>query len=195
MIRRWINDKRIRRAAFVAGHLAVFAFFFVLVGMPICDFFAGRESGIAEQRTLLARLEAIAGQYANVQDMARRPDAQLQRGEFLIGPNEGVINADLQTRLKGLTEAAGARLRSAQNLPTKANDQIKYSGSRIDISGSLQSIQRAIFAIESATPYLFITGAVIKQGLPTNRPGVVEEPVIQAQLDIVGPMQIEGRDQ
>jgi general secretion pathway protein M len=171
--------------------MAIFGF----VVIPICDFFADRNSRIAEQRVLLARLEAIAAQDANVQSMARRPDAQLQRGEFLIGPNEGVINADLQTRLKALTQAGGARLRSAQSLPAKANDQIRYSGSRIDIYGSLQSIQKTIYAIESATPYLFVTGAVIKLSLPSNRPGVVEEPVIQAQLDIVGPMHIEGRDQ
>jgi general secretion pathway protein M len=106
----------------------------------------------------------------------------------------GVINADLQTRLKGLAEGAGARLRSAQTLPTKSNEQIKYSGSRIDISGSLQSIQRAIYAIETATPYLFITGAVIKTASAPSRPGLVEEPVIQAQLDIVGPIEIGGRD-
>jgi hypothetical protein len=168
---------------------------FSLVALPIFDLFADRDSKIAERRMILARLEAVAGQDANVRSMALRPDAQLQAGEFLTGPSEGVINADLQTRLKGFAEAAGARLRSGQSMPVKASEQVRYTGSRIDMAGSLQSIQKAIHAIESAKPYLFVTGAVLKPALPTNRPGIVEEPTLQAQLDIIGPMLIEGHDQ
>jgi general secretion pathway protein M len=110
----------------------------------------------------------------------------MRGGEFLAGPNENVISADLQTRLKAIAVSAGARSRAVQALPLKTNNQIRYSGSRIEIFGSLQSIHRAIYAIESAKPYLFITGAVIKVMPPASRQGVPEEPIIQAQLDIFG---------
>jgi hypothetical protein len=81
-----------------------------------------------------------------------------------------------------------------QSLPPKTSGQIRYSGSRIEIYGSLQSIHRAVYAVEDAKPYLFIAGAVIKLLPSSGRLGVPEEPVIQAQLDIFGAMQINGRD-
>ncbi len=118
---------------------------------------------------------------------------QTRRGEFLSGPNENVINADLQTRLKTVAEAADARLRAVQSLPPRTRDLTKYSGSRVEIYGSLQSIQRTVFAVESAKPYLLIVGASIKALPSSARPGVPEEPIIQAQLDVFGAIQTEAR--
>jgi general secretion pathway protein M len=179
------------RAFFVLGNLAIcVAIVFTLV-MPINAFFADRDNRIADQLKTFARLSAIAAQAANVQSIASDTSAQMRGGEFLAGPNESVISADLQTRLKGITEAAGARARAVQALPLKTSDQIRYSGSRIEIFGSLQSIHRAVYAIESAKPYLFITGATIKAPPSASRQ---DEPTIQAQLDIFGAIQINGRE-
>jgi general secretion pathway protein M len=139
-------------------------------------------------------LSAIAAQAANVASIASEASAQLRSGEFLTGPNENVISADLQTRLKALTDGAGARSRAVQALPLKIGEQNRFSGSRIEIFGSLQSIHRAIYAIESAKPYLFISGAVIKTAPAINRRGVPEEPVIQAQLDVFGAVQVNGKE-
>jgi general secretion pathway protein M len=187
-------DKRMRRAMFLAAHLTAIAALVGSVVLPICDVFADRDNRIAGQRALLVRLDAIAAQEANVKSMAQRMEAQVQHDEFLEGSSEGLVNANLQTRLKSLSESAGAKVRSAQSLPPRTMQQIKYSGSRIEIAGGIKSIQKAIYAIEGAKPYLFVTGAVMKSAPPTGRPGVPEEPVIQAQLDIFVPMQIEGRD-
>jgi general secretion pathway protein M len=190
----WRDSRPLRLAAFVAGNLALCVVIAVCAVMPTRAFFAEREDRIAEQRALLSRLTSIAAQESNVQSIARQAGAQAQRGEFLTGPNEGVVNADLQTRLKGMAEAAGAKLRSVQSLPAKTSEQIHYSGSRIEIYGPVQSIHRALYAIEGAKPYLFVTGASIKPAAQTGRSGVVEEPVIQAQLDIFGAVQIEARE-
>jgi general secretion pathway protein M len=191
----WRLDKRMRRVLFLAAHLAAFIIFVGFVVLPIHDFFADRDNRIAEQRVLLARLEAVAAQDASVKSMAQQAEAQVQQGEFLIGSSEGLVNANLQTRLKGFSESAGAKVRSAQSVPPKTIEQVKYSGSRIEIYGGIKSVQKAIFAIEGARPYLFISGAVMKTALPTGRPGISEEPLIQAQLDIFAPMQIEGGGQ
>jgi general secretion pathway protein M len=183
-----------RQVLFVLGNLAACAVVFGAILAPTYAFFADRDSRIADQQKVLARLSAITAQAANVQSIVSDTGAQMRSGEFLVGPNENVISADLQTRLKAMTETAGARSRAGQALPLRTIDQIKYSGSRIEIIGSLQSIQRAVYAIESAKPYLFITGAAIKMVPPVNRQGVQEEPVVQAQLDIFGAIQINGRE-
>jgi general secretion pathway protein M len=182
-----------RRALFVLGNLAVVAVVVVAFVTPVHSFFADRDGGIEGQLRILARLNAIAAQAANVQSIASETSAQMRGAEFLAGTNENVISADLQTRLKAIVETAGARSRAVQALPLKIADQIRYSGSRIEIVGPLQSIHRAVYAIESAKPYLFITGGTMKVMPSMNSQGISEEPVIQAQLDIFGAIQVEGR--
>jgi general secretion pathway protein M len=183
-----------RRALFVSGNMAIVAVVVVAFLLPARAFFADRDTLIADKLKMLARLNAIAAHAANVESIASETSAQLRSGEFLTGPNENVISADLQTRLKALTDGAGARSRAVQALPLKIVEQNRFSGSRIEIFGSLQSIHRAIYAIESAKPYLFISGAVIKTAPAINRRGVPEEPVIQAQLDVFGAVQVNGKE-
>jgi hypothetical protein len=100
--------------------------------------------------------------------------------------------ADLQTRLKSTIEQGGARLRSVRVLPGQTIDQVRYIGSRIEIYGSLPAIHRAIHAVEAAKPHLFIGGAVLKPAPPAGKPGVAEEPIIEAQLDVFGATRIEA---
>jgi len=179
-----------RRAIFLLVNVALALPLVVLVVLPLLGFFSERDGQIAERRAVLARLTAIASQEANVQAIASDTNAQIRGDEFLNGPNENVISADLQTRLKAMTEAAGARSRAVQALPVKTSELINYSGSRIEMFGTIQSVQRAVYAIETAKPYLFITGAVIKPLPAANRPGMSEEPNVQAQLDIAGAIQV-----
>jgi len=182
-----------RRAMFLLVNAVLVIPIVVFIVLPLRAVFSDRDDQIADRRAVLARLTAVASQEASVQAIASDTTAQLHGDEFLSGPNENVISADLQTRLKAITEAAGARSRAVQALPAKTLEQIKYSGSRIELFGTIQSVQRAIYAIETAKPYLFVTGAVIKPLQAMNRPGVVEEPTIQAQLDVAGAIQVGGK--
>lgn len=187
------KDRRLRRAVFVAAHLAALAMIFGFVILPIRDLFADRDARIAEQRLQLARLEAIASQEENVRAMARQVDAEVQKGEFLVGSSDGLIGAELQTRLKGFAEPAGAHVRSVQSLPAKEAGQIKYSGSRVEIYGNIKTLRKAIYEIERARPYLFIASATMKLALSAGRPNGAEEPAIQVQLDVFAPMQVKAR--
>lgn len=192
-MRRIFGDAQFRRRAlFVLGNVVICGAIVGFVVLPVYALFADRESRIEEQRKVLMRLAAIAAQGANVQSIVSDTKAQMQGGEFLVGPNENVVSADLQTKLKAMAEAGGAKLRAVQALPVKTIDQIRYSGSRIEILGSLQSIVKAVHAIESSKPYLFITGAALKSP-PPPRQGASEEPVVQAQLEIFGAMQVGGQ--
>ena len=124
-----------RRALFVFGNLALCAVIVGALVMPTYAFFADRDNRISDKRKVLARLSAIAAQAASVQSIASDTSAQMRGGEFLIGPNENVISADHQTRLKAITEASGARSRAVQALAVKTDDQVRYGGSRIEIFG------------------------------------------------------------
>jgi general secretion pathway protein M len=187
-----IGEKRFRRRmVFLLGNLiALFAFGSILVA-PVYEIFAERDAKIEQQAARLARLSSLASEVDHVEAAVSRAKTQMQEGEFLVGPNENLISAALQTRLQAMTEAGGARSRAIQALPVKAGDQIKSVGARIDIFGPVQSIARVVYSIENAKPYLFITAANLRM-LP-SRPDAREEPVIQAQLDVFGAIQIGGQ--
>ena len=133
MIKAFYDIHLRRRAFFVLGNLAICAVVVSALVMPTYAFFADRDTQIADKQKVLGRLSAIAAQAANVRSIVSDTSAQLRSGEFLAGPNENVISADLQARLKAMIEAAGARSSAVQALPLKIVDQIRYSGSRIEI--------------------------------------------------------------
>jgi general secretion pathway protein M len=193
----WRERPWLRRWAFVAGNFAVALMIAAFVVMPVEAFFAERDAQIAGQRTLLARFAAIAAQQPRVQAAAQEADAQVEHGEFLVGTNEGVIVADLQTRLKATAEAAGARLRSVQSLPPKTRDEVRYVGARLDVYGPLAAIQRTLHAVEAGTPYLFVDAAAVRAALSVNPAALpnaaMQEPVIDAQLDVFGAVHLKGR--
>lgn len=192
MIIPWQQKTWLRRAAFIAGNLAAGAVLAFAGVLPVGDYLAERDQQITEQRATLARFRAIAGQEAAVQSAAGGIAAD--RGEFLAGKSEGVISADLQTRLKRMAEASGAKLRSVRGLPARDNEQTKHIGSRVELFGSLAAIHRAIHAIESTKPYLFITGAAIRLSPPIGQTGPAQEPIIEAQLDVFAAVRIEAAE-
>lgn len=191
----WRDSPWLRRAIFVVGNLAAAAVLAVGLIMPVHEFFSERDSHIAEQRALLTRLTTIADQEPQVQAAARQIAEQAKRGEFVVGSNEGVVNAELQTRLKAKTEQSGARFRSVQALPARTSEGVRYIGARLEIFGSLHAIHRTLYATENGTPYHFIADAVIKPALSVNRPGPPAEPTIEARLDIFVAVQLDGRAQ
>jgi general secretion pathway protein M len=189
-----IYDNRFRRRGiFLLVNLAACVLAFTLVVDPIRALFSERENYLVGQRKTLARLQAVTAQFENVRSAGTDTDNQIRGGEFLVGSNENVISADLQTRLKAIVETGGAKARAVQALPTKTSDGIRYVGARIEIAGAIQSIYRATYDLESAKPYLFISGATIKPVVSFGKPGI-EEPTLQVQFEVFGAIQIAGRE-
>ena len=193
----WRERPWLRRAAFIGGNFAAAFAVAGLLVVPVQMFFAERDEQIASQRSVLARLAAVAGQQTRVEAVVRETDAQVDTGEFLAGTNEGVIVADLQTRLKATAEAGGARLRSVQSLPPKRRDEVRYVGARLDIYGPMAAIQRTLHAIEAGIPYLFVDAAVVRATPTVSAQALsnanAQEPMIDAQLDVFGAVQAKGR--
>jgi hypothetical protein len=190
---RWQRNVWLRRGLFALVNAAALGGFLCVIVWPIQAFFADRDTQISQQRAILVRLNAIAAQRATVADLAAQ-SATDGSAEFLQGGNDGVAAANLQTLVKGMVESTGAKLRSVRTLPTKPQDDTKFIGVQLEITGTIQAIYQAVRTIETAKPFLFIEDALLR---PTQRvamapPGMSAEPTIDAQLDIVGAMQVEG---
>jgi hypothetical protein len=173
----------------VLANLVACVLAFTVVIEPIRTVFAERDSHILSQRKALARLQAIAGQFETIRSVSADTNKDLRSGEFLVGTSENVISAELQTRLKTIMEGAGAKPRAVQALPARTADRVRYIGARIEVTGTIQAIYRSVYGLESAKPYLFISGATIRPAAPVTKPEIVE-PVLQAQLDVFGAVQI-----
>jgi hypothetical protein len=187
---RWHDNPWLRRSTFLAANAGVALAIVLLAVQPVRDLLAARGLEIAEQRATLSRFRALAAQEAAVDAASKQAPAD--SGEYLAGPNEGVINADLQTRLKGLVEPAGARVRAVRILAPVSADGIRYLGSRIEIFGTLAALHRAIAAIEAGKPFLFVRGAVIKPAAASGVPNPAQEPLFDAQLDVFGAVRLDG---
>jgi general secretion pathway protein M len=190
---RWQRNVWLRRGLFALVNVTALGGFLCVFFWPIQAFFADRDAQISQQRAILVRLNAIAAQRTAVTDLAAQ-SASNGSAEFLQGGNDGVAAANLQTLVKGMVESTGARLRSVRTLPTKPQDDMKFIGVQLEITGTIQAIYQAVRTIETAKPFLFIEDALLR---PTQRvamapPGMSAEPTIDAQLDIVGAMQVEG---
>jgi general secretion pathway protein M len=198
MIATFRDNLFMRRTAFLTINLSACLVAYTLGVLPIRAVLAQREVQIDEQRQLLARLNAIAAQAQTVQGLLDTVDAAKEHAEFLRGSNPGVVAADLQTKLTALILSGGGRVRSIRSLPPKTVDGIKFLGAQIDISGPFRAIEQAVYSIENGTPFLFIAGATIKPSIqPSTFSGsaaLTTEPTLDAQLDVIGALQPEGRD-
>jgi hypothetical protein len=189
----WQKNVWLRRSLFALVNAAALSGFLCVFFWPIQAFFTDRDAQILQQRAILARLNAIVAQRATVANLTAQ-SASDGSTEFLQGGNDGVAAANLQTLIKGMVEPTGARLRSVRTLPTKPQDDMKFIGVQLEITGTIQAVYQAVRTIETAKPFLFIEDALLR---PTQRvamtlPGVSAEPTVDAQLDIVGAMQVEG---
>lgn len=179
-----------RRLLFISlNALAMCALYFLVV-LPIGQVLHDRDGEIATRSEALQRWRRIAAREPELKKVVDRSAAE--RSEFWAATNEGAANAELQARLKGLVEGAGTRIRSVQATPTRRRDGITYLGVRLDLFGEIAAVQRAIYAIETNKPFLFVTASLLKLGQPPSTPGRSVEPPIDAQLEISAPLEVGG---
>ncbi len=190
-----LRDHRwLRHSVFVAVNVAVAFITLVFIVVPIGTLLADRDAEITQRQQTFARLTAMAAQAPTVQKLVDQGGSIKDRPEFLRGPNQSVITAELQSRLSGMVQSAGGHVRSIRGLPPKVIDGITFIGAQVELSGPLRAVQQTVYAIESSTPYLFIMGATIKPSLQVAFPGGAANtaaPPLDARFDVVGALRPE----
>jgi Type II secretion system (T2SS), protein M subtype b len=114
------------------------------------------DHAIADGIGLLAGLKSVIVQGRQVGAERSASDLERYRGDFLAGPEDAIIVADLQTRLRSLITARNAELSSARALQPKSRDGLEYLGLALQIRAEMKSIQEVLHAIETGTPLLFV---------------------------------------
>jgi hypothetical protein len=176
-------SKPIRRTAALGLLAAVLVALIFGLAMPIVQRFEERVSSVEDQFRQLEQFTAIAAQEARVRALEQRAQAEFALDEFLPGQNELAAQANLQSTLAGLAQANGLRILSARKLPDRERAPFKFTGIGINVSTDIEGLQKLLYAIETARPYLFIEVADVASmgGASPARSG---PPLIEVRLDI-----------
>lgn len=179
-----------RRFLFVTANLLVLIVAYLLFVAPIESIVEERADALAQQQATLARYKSISGQEAAVHAFAKQVAENNAHGELIGGSNPGIIAANLQARLKTLSESANVSVRSVQMLPPKSVHGVTLVGARLDVSGATEPLHALARALEAETPMLFVMAASLRGqagfwGRPAEDANKTE-PAIEAQFDVYG---------
>jgi hypothetical protein len=179
-----------RRAVFLSVNILAAACVYFLVVDPVRRWMEGRAEDIAGRRMTLSRYEAVSAQERAVQDFAKQVADSNARGELIAGATSGIVNANLQARLKSLAEAAKVTVRSIQMLPIKTLRGAALVGAKLEVVAPVEPLHRLARALEGEPPLLLVTAATLRGQPafwgPVAAKSAPEEQNIDAQFEVYG---------
>jgi hypothetical protein len=184
------RDRRLllRRCVFVGFNMGSLALIYFLAMEPLLSLFSEQADRLSQARGTLANYRAIADRDEAVRAAAARADEAASSTAFLQGVSEGGASANLQARLKAIADQAGARVQSVRALEPANDESARYLKAHLELTGPVAAIYATLRAIEGREPYLFVEQAILR--MPAGPPNTLptQEPSVEAQLDIYGPV-------
>jgi hypothetical protein len=158
-----LPPRSIASRAFALGLLGLLAAVLWMGAVdPIKRRYDDNDQTIIDGIRLLAGFKSVIVQGRQAGSELSASDLERYRGDFLAGPEDAIIVADLQTRLRSLITARNAELSSARALPPKSRDGLEYLGVGLQIRAEMKSIQEVLHSIETGTPLLFVERADLR---------------------------------
>ena len=141
----------------------------VMAGASLLRTWQERHEAINERRELLGRFSAVVARASEIDERIKANNETPARSWFVSGDSEALIAAQLQQRLQEIAAMSSAQFQRSSEIGAQTEDGLAYQGIQVSISGSLESIQKTLFEIETGVPFLFITQAqfdssVLSQG-------------------------------
>lgn len=183
-----------RKILFIGLNLLAVLFIYLIFIAPVHRMIADGAEAIAERRQTLARYEAVVAQEPRIEAYAQQVSNINAQGELFDGDSDGVINANLQARLKLIAETTQVTVRSIQMLPDKNFEGVTLVGARIEVAGSYENVHALARALEGEPPLLLITTASIRgQSMLWGAPQAQQGDEIEAQFDVFAGAPKKGR--
>ena len=112
----------------------------------------------------------------------------MRAANSLAARNPGIIDANLQARLKMLSEQSSVTVTSIQMLPPKTIHGATLVGARLDVSATSVPLHALARALEQDTPLLLVMAATLRGqagfwGRPAEAAGTTDT-TIEAQFDV-----------
>ena len=179
----------ISRALALALLVAVIAFAYYVVLVPLRESFAETDRRIADAKALLTRYEKLAaGRPALEAQVAELRSRQSTEGNYLSGGTDALAAADLQERVNGIITGNGGTLRSIQVLPAEDENGFRKVAMRMQFTATTPSLFNIVYALEAQTPLLFIDNfeAQARRKRRTTAEQEQQETILTIGLDLYG---------
>ena len=175
------------RVLALAVLLVVLAAFYVVAVAPLLDLYAGREATAATKRSLLPKLNAVAGELPALRTrVAELRTATDSRKLTLEGASDAVASAALQGRIEQLARAAAVTIGSTEILPAEMQGEYHRIGLRLLMNGPYTSLVQLLAKVETATPPLVVDNLQIRSLARRAAAPALSAPGLDASLDIYG---------
>ena len=171
-------------AALGIASLAAAAIYLAVVS-PLWAFYQAGSQALDLKREMLRRSENAVNDLPRLRALSKRlGDSSRDAGLLLSGSSDSIAAAQLQSALKDMVEAEGAKLTSTTVLPSEVADGFRRVGVRVSFSGDLKLLTAVLQGIETSHPVMAVSGLELHvAGAPVD---AGEDPNLVIALDIVG---------
>lgn len=151
----------VSRIAALGILIVVIAIGWSIVIGPLSTAYGDAADDVRRQRGQLAALQnrAMSGELQSTLTAMKEQIAK--RGLLLEDANDGAAAAKLQQTLVGLLEQSGGSLSSVQALPTRAIEQLKRIGLRLQFSADPASLQKILYGLEFGQPVIVLENVFV----------------------------------
>jgi len=180
------------RMAALALLLALLALVWVVGLAPLLDEYRADRETVAFASEQLPRLQQLAAAApllrAELERVSRDPSGSTR---LLGGTSDALAGADLQNLVSREATRHGLALRSAQILPTVAEEGFRRVGIRVALEGSIAGLHRLLYSVETSPTFLFVDNLEVRSrsgGRVLQRPNaqVTQDERLAIRFDVLG---------
>lgn len=176
----------LRRTLAVLILLVVLALGWELAIRPLAGLSLDRKAEIVLLSEQLEHLQAVASRKPGFEQQARVLQAQSAASGYWTGPSTAAVAAAVQNLLRQVIASNGGSLKSTSEAGTAVEHGLRKVTLRFSIDGTINTVEKTLGAIETASPALFVDTLSITApglGLAPDRP-----PVLNLELAVAGYM-------
>ncbi len=170
--------------------LGVLVLAYVGVVRPLLDDYRATQASIEDAREAIARFQRVAAELpARRAELAAVRQRRAASEGFLQGTNDALVAAQIQNRIKALTETARGELKSTQVLPVQEDGKYRRITVRAQMTLDLAAAQSVLYGIETGAPLLFLENLDMRaRSADRRRERVPDDVLLEVRFDVYGYM-------
>lgn len=175
------------RALAIVLLLALFALLVALIYVPLQRAHRHYDSAIEDRLDRTSRYLRIAGQRQDVEANIALIKKRNASRFYLKASAPALAAAEVQQMAQAIIESNGLKVDSTQITAHKDEGTRRKVAVSFQLRGPLPAVQKGLYELESALPYLYVDNLVVRSNVTRGRaftpvPGV--EPDVQVQFDL-----------
>jgi general secretion pathway protein M len=180
--------KWVSRTAALSLLVFVIGALYLLLVSPVIEAYRSTDEASQEALEQLARYEHISKTNPNRKaELEKLAKQQSRSGVYLAGDTDALAAAGLQEDVGARIKKNGGKVRSMQILPVKTDGDFRRVSVRVQLTATLGSFARILYALESGKPYVFIDNLDVKNRRARKaKKGTEEDPELVIRFDLYG---------